>query len=61
LEQQGCTVLASEFNDFQKPLDRHSYDACGASIEKADYFTAESPTKRSTMMIDDGAVSDMEV
>lgn len=38
LEEQGCKVLASEFNDFQKPLDRHSYEACLAAIDLADYF-----------------------
>lgn len=38
LEQRGCLVLASEFNDFKKPLDVHSYEACLQSIEQADYF-----------------------
>jgi Domain of unknown function (DUF4062) len=38
LEQQGFTVLASEFNDFPKPLDTHSYEACIQTLEKADYF-----------------------
>ena len=38
LENQGCTVLASEFNDFQKPLDEHSYDACLRAIGQSDYF-----------------------
>jgi hypothetical protein len=38
LEEQGCNVLASEFNDFTKPLDEHSYDACISSIQSADYF-----------------------
>ena len=38
LEQQGCRVLASEYNDFTKPLNRHSYDACLSSIIDADYF-----------------------
>lgn len=38
LEQQGCEVLASEFNDFRKPLDVHSYQACIDSIHRADYF-----------------------
>jgi hypothetical protein len=38
LEEQGCAVLASEFNDFGQPLDVHSYDACLAQIESADYF-----------------------
>lgn len=38
LEQQGCVVLASEYNDFKKPLDMHSYDACLESIKQADYF-----------------------
>jgi hypothetical protein len=38
LEEQGCKVLASEFNDFAKPLDVHSYEACLQSIHSADYF-----------------------
>jgi hypothetical protein len=38
LEQQGCAVLASEYNDFNKPLDMHSYQSCLDSIRQADYF-----------------------
>jgi uncharacterized protein (DUF302 family) len=38
LEEQGCTVLASEYNDFLKPLDKHSYEACLQAIERADYY-----------------------
>jgi len=38
LEEHGCTVLASEYNDFLKPLDKHSYEACLQAIEHADYF-----------------------
>lgn len=38
LESNGCRVLASEFNDFTKPLDRHSYQACLDTIEQADIF-----------------------
>lgn len=38
LEQHGCTVLASEFNDFGQPLEEHSYDACLKQIQTADYF-----------------------
>lgn len=38
LEQQGCIVLASEYNDFRKPLDVHSYQACLDAIQQADYF-----------------------
>jgi len=38
LEQQGCVVLGSEFNDFPKPLDSHTYDACLATLRKADYY-----------------------
>jgi len=38
LEEQGCKVLASEYNDFRKPLDVHSYQACLESIHQADYF-----------------------
>jgi hypothetical protein len=38
LEQQGCRVLASDFNDFPKPLDKHSYDACLKGIGEADDF-----------------------
>jgi hypothetical protein len=38
LEEQGCKVLASEFNDFEKDLDLHSYEACLQTIHSADYF-----------------------
>lgn len=38
LEEQGCKVLASDFNDFEKPLDKHSYEACLQAIHSADYF-----------------------
>lgn len=38
LEQQGCIVLASEYNDFSKPLDVHSYQSCLDSIAQADFF-----------------------
>ncbi|MCK1409299.1 DUF4062 domain-containing protein [Bradyrhizobium sp. 76] len=38
LEFNGCRVLASEFNDFTKPLDQHSYQACLDTIAQADYF-----------------------
>lgn len=38
LEQQGCDVLASEYNDFRKSLNVHSYQACLDSIHQADYF-----------------------
>ena len=38
LEESGYSVLASEFNDFPKELNQHSYKACLETIEKADYF-----------------------
>lgn len=38
LEQQGCAVLASEYNDFPKPLEPHCYDACFATLQQADFF-----------------------
>lgn len=38
LERLGCEVLASEFNDFRKGIDEHSYQACLNSIHRADYF-----------------------
>jgi hypothetical protein len=38
LEELGCKVLASEYNDFEKPLDVHSYEACLRAIHAADYF-----------------------
>lgn len=38
LEEQGCKVLASEFNDFEKPLDKHSYEACLDAVRSADFF-----------------------
>ena len=36
LETNGCRVLASEFNDFTKPLNKHSYQACLDTIAQAD-------------------------
>jgi len=38
LEQQGCRVLMSDQNDFPKPLDIHSYEACLKAIAEADFF-----------------------
>ena len=38
LEELGYLVLASEFNDFPKSLDEHSYTACLETLKKADYF-----------------------
>lgn len=38
LELRGCTVFASEHNDFEKPLDVHSYEACLRTIEQCDLF-----------------------
>lgn len=38
LEEQGCTVLASEFNDFAQSVETHSYEACLKQIQAADYF-----------------------
>ncbi|WP_440980773.1 DUF4062 domain-containing protein [Shinella sumterensis] len=38
LELRGCRVLASEFTDFTRPLDSHSYEACLKTIEQADLF-----------------------
>ncbi len=30
--------MLSEYNDFAKPLDKNSYDACIAAIDRADFF-----------------------
>lgn len=38
LEERGCRVLASEFNDFGAKSEHHSYEACLENIEQADYF-----------------------
>lgn len=38
LEDRGYQVLMSEFNDFEKPLEPNSYEACLRAIESADYF-----------------------
>lgn len=38
LEEQGCQVMASEFNDFDKPVDVHSYEACLRAIDSCDYY-----------------------
>lgn len=38
LETRGCRVLSSEFADFPRALDRHSYQECLDTIELADVF-----------------------
>ena len=38
LEESGYEVSASEFNDFQKEVERNSYDACLTSIDSCQYF-----------------------
>jgi hypothetical protein len=38
LEARGCTVLASEYPDFPKALDKHSYEECLNTLERADLF-----------------------
>ena len=46
LEQRGCTVLASEFADFEKPLDKHAFDACLESISTCNYYILIVGTRR---------------
>ncbi|MCD6068395.1 MAG: hypothetical protein K0S33_3221 [Bacteroidetes bacterium] len=38
LKQNGYSVNASEFNDFDKPLDYNSYEACLKAIDNSEYF-----------------------
>jgi hypothetical protein len=38
LEENDYSVNASEYNDFNKPLDINSYEACLAAIDNSDYF-----------------------
>jgi hypothetical protein len=38
LEENDYIVNASEFNDFDKPLDTNSYEACLKAIDNSDYF-----------------------
>ena len=38
LEELGYIIFASEFNDFPKPLDMHSYAACLETLVQSDYF-----------------------
>lgn len=38
LELRGCTVFASDYTDFEKPLDLHSYHACLQTIERCNIF-----------------------
>jgi len=38
LEENNYTVNASEFNDFDKPIDANSYEACLKAIDNSDYF-----------------------
>lgn len=37
LEEQGCQVLASEYCDFEKPVEKNSYDACIDALQSADF------------------------
>lgn len=38
LEENDYLVNASEYNDFHKPLDQNSYEACLKAIDNSDYF-----------------------
>lgn len=38
LELRGCTVYASDYNDFAKDLELHSYEACLRAVAGADIF-----------------------
>jgi hypothetical protein len=38
LEENDYLVNASEFNDFDKPLNKNSYEACLNAIDNSDYF-----------------------
>lgn len=38
LEEFGYKVNASEYNDFDKPLDDNSYESCLRAVDKSDYF-----------------------
>lgn len=38
LEENNYQVNASEYNDFAKPLDKNSYEACLKAIDNSDYF-----------------------
>jgi hypothetical protein len=38
LEENDYKVNASEYNDFIKPLDKNSYEACLSAIDNSDYF-----------------------
>ena len=38
LEKLGYEVMLSEYNDFTKPLDQNSYDACLTALAQADFF-----------------------
>ena len=57
LEHQGCRVLGSEFNDFTKPLDLHSYEACLKTIEQSDYFVLLIGARRGGWFDEQGRIS----
>lgn len=38
LEGRGCTVLASEYSDFPKGHNQHSYEECLSAIDHSDIF-----------------------
>jgi hypothetical protein len=57
LEERGCTVLASEFADFEKPLDRHAFDACLESISTCDYYILVVGSRRGAWFDEAGRTS----
>jgi hypothetical protein len=38
LEELGYEVMLSDYNDFDKPREKNSYEACLKAIDRADYF-----------------------
>ena len=57
LEERGCRVLASEFSDFPKGHDRHSYAECLATIEQADIFLLLIGTRRGGWLDEPAGIS----
>ncbi|MBP6731506.1 MAG: DUF4062 domain-containing protein [Chitinophagales bacterium] len=60
LEEFGYKVNASEYNDFDKPLDDNSYESCLRAIDKSDYFILLIGERFGGMYDDDTSITQME-
>ena len=60
LEEFDYKVNASEYNDFDKPLDNNSYESCLRAIDKSDYFILLIGERFGGMYDNDISITQME-